>query len=235
MAKEWYLANKEKYEEDIKMFKDHHLQHICDGDEEASEYLHKLTAHVVQKPEEKMEILAVIIGAQGTGKTLIFTKIGEIFGKKLRHSISDMGEMFTRFNMDFMNKIWIIGEEATFHSKHQENNKLKKTITEKVTKFEPKYGKQVSKANYMFLIALSDRKWVLPISMAERRYFVVRTSDYYDGKFRNPDCQAHFRRLAAIDPKVLAYYYYNLDISTFNYRESPQTKEMRSPKNVYGC
>ena len=49
----------------IKMFL---LEIICNGDQEAYEYLIRYIAHALQKPSEKPVVMIILLGGQGIGK-----------------------------------------------------------------------------------------------------------------------------------------------------------------------
>jgi len=57
-----------------------HVSSLCDGEEPSINYLLGMMAHAIQKPEQKVRHMPILIGGQGSGKTTLCDILGRLVG-----------------------------------------------------------------------------------------------------------------------------------------------------------
>ncbi len=115
------------------------VDHIFTGAEkEAKTWFYRWCAYPLQYPGTKMFSSVAIHGIRhGTGKSLIGYTLGEIYGKNFTE-ISQM-DLHGSFNEWAENKQLVMGDDVTGSNKRQDADFLKKLITQKELRLNPKY------------------------------------------------------------------------------------------------
>lgn len=226
IAEKWQRENTEKCMKDIETWKKHIFVHICNEQTNESDFFNKLIATNIQTPEKKLQVVVVVRGGQGNGKSLVGQMLKKIYGQSA-HSISDIQKLTRKFNVAFENKVFIVGEEALFHGAAAENSKLKSLITDPILDIEPKGKESYTVDKYQLYIFLTNHEFVLPVGLGERRYFVIVTSDYWEGKDNSKEKKAYFKSILDIDPRSIAFFYYTMDLKGFEPYEVPRTQGLR--------
>ena len=142
-------------------------------------------AYQLKYPGTKLHTACVIIGhEQGTGKTLLATSIGKLFGRNF--SVVTQFELESQYTGWVQEKQFVLGEEITGSNKRQQSDRLKHLITSPSLivneKFVPAFELD-NKANFIFI---SNHINAFIIEPSDRRLFVVevvgtkRGSSFYD-------------------------------------------------------
>lgn len=115
------------------------LEHLFKGAEPgAMEWFVRWLAYPLKYPGTKMFSSAVIHGRRhGTGKSLVGYTLAEIYGKNFTEIKQD--DLHTNFNEWAENKQFVMGDDVTGSNKRQDNDVLKKLITQKMVRVNPKY------------------------------------------------------------------------------------------------
>ncbi len=208
--------------------KDFLLHIICAGDQTSFQYLIRFLAHMLQRPEEKPGIMIVLLGAQGTGKGAFFNLLRSVWPRTVLFT-PDVDQVIGGFNAALERHYIVCLDEAFFSGDKKAIERLKSLITEPVCRIEQKYQPSRTIDSYHRLFAASNHEHFANIERDDRRFLFLRVSNsrqqdraYFDLLFREIN-----------DPAVIAAMTYDLmqmDISQFNVRHRPRTKEHLNQK-----
>ena len=201
---------------------------ICNNDKTLYQYLIKYLAHMLQKPEEKPGIAIVMLSSEGCGKGTVFTLLNAIWGRSTLE-VADVGHVIGTFNAALERNYVICMDEALFKGDKASMERLKSLITEPHIRIEQKYQPSRTIDSYHRFFAASNSEHFATVSMGERRLLFLRISDqrkqdldYFDLIYR-----------AISDNTVISAMVHelvNMDLSKFNVRERPVTKEHLNQK-----
>ncbi|MBR1247526.1 hypothetical protein JQ609_11330 [Bradyrhizobium sp. AUGA SZCCT0169] len=153
-------------------FLDHMLNNMCGGDDDVFTYLLGWVADALWNPGP-CETAIVLIGPQGSGKSLWVQFITEFFGN---HAITldDPEQLTGKFNKHLQNKSLVFADEAFFAGNKKHAAKLKTIITRPDFLVEPK-GVDTFRAPKQFrLVMASNDEHVIQAERDDRRNLVLR-------------------------------------------------------------
>jgi hypothetical protein len=109
-------------------------------------FLLKLFANIIQNPDKKAEVAALIrdegdllTEGGGTGKNILIEIFGnQIIGEDYCIVVGDNKELYTNFNSLFEGKLLVFVEEACSKDNHSNNDNLKSRITSKKSNINKK-------------------------------------------------------------------------------------------------
>jgi hypothetical protein len=160
---------------------DHILHVIADGDQEKANYILDWCAHMVQRPWEKPGVALVLIGKQGTGKSLLTHIVMRVVGGQNTLITADGKRLFAQFNWHLADKVLIGAEEAFFAENRELSDQLKHLLTGDEIEVEHKFGQRMSIKSLHRMIMTSNHANVIEMSDDERRFFVCDVSDIRRG------------------------------------------------------
>jgi hypothetical protein len=206
-----------------------HMKTIwCNDDDASYQYLLNVLAHRFQRKQRKLGIAIVLMGAQGSGKGMLVTWIGEqIIGNHLFAYVNDIDSVTGKFNSRLAYKALTFCDECSnYGGAHRSNNKLKSLITETTIPVEPKGIDSFTVDDNNAYIIASNEERPVKVEQNDRRYFCLETSSDQVGN------KAYFDSLekAMNTPGVAdAFYNYLLrrDLSTWNPVPIPDTESRR--------
>jgi Family of unknown function (DUF5906) len=196
---------------------------ICDGDSGLFDYLIKYIAHMLQRPEEKPGIAIVMLSQEGCGKGSMFALLNAIWTRTTLE-VSDVDHVVGTFNGVLERNYIVCLDEALFRGNKAGMEKLKSLITEPNIHIEQKYQPARSIQSFHRFWAASNSDHFAQISQNERRLLFLRVSNKKKQDFAYFD--TYYK--AVSDPQVISALVHELssmDISTFNVRQRPSTKE----------
>ncbi len=204
------------------------LHVICDGDQRLCAYLFRYIAHMLQKPEEKPGIIIVMLGRQGTGKGVFFSLLRAIWSRTTL-LVQDVDQVLGRFNAALERHFVVCMDEALFSGDKKAIEHLKSLVTEPQCRIENKYQPGRNIDSYHRFFAASNNDHFAQVDQDDRRFLFLRISSARQG-----DSQ-YFTKLAKAiqDENVIGAMVHDLlqlDISKFNVRNRPKTKEHLSQK-----
>ncbi len=163
--------------EDIPFFHELIDEVICSGNEEWSLYLRGWLAHMVQFPKEKPGVAIVFRSdAQGVGKSRFAEYVGSLLGRHFR-TVTHGRHIHGNFNSHLKDTLMLFGDEAVWGGDRSTESILKQLITEPNMIIEMK-GKDVFEVrSYLRLMLATNSEWAAPVSLTDRRYFVLNVSD----------------------------------------------------------
>lgn len=189
------------------------VAHIFTGaDKEDMRWFLRWCAYPMQYPGTKLFTAAVIHGIKhGTGKSLIGYTLGRIYGKNFTEI--NQNSLHGGFNAWAEAKQLVMGDDVTGSNKRQDNDLLKKLITQRElrvnTKFMPEYVVPDC-VNYLFT---SNHPDAFFLENDDRRFFI------HEVLCKPLDEEFYMDYLLWLDtdgPGALFHYLLNLDIGEFN-------------------
>ena len=164
------------------------LRYLCSEEPNAEEihtWIIKWLAYPIQHPGAKMKSALVVHGPQGTGKSMFFEAIGEIYGDY--YILLNQGAIEDKFNADWSaRKLYVVADEIVARQEmHHIKNQLKTLITGQWIRVNPKNLIAYKERNHMNLVFLSNEKQPVAIEHDDRRHGVIWTppalaKSYYD-------------------------------------------------------
>ena len=201
---------------------------ICDRDRVACAYLFRYLAHMLQKPEEKPGIIIVMLGRQGTGKGVFFSLLRAIWGRTTL-LVQDVDQVLGRFNAALERHFVVCMDEAIFTGDKRAIEHLKSLVTEAQCRIENKYQPGRTIDSYHRFFAASNNDHFAHVDQDDRRFLFLRISSKHQVD------SVYFSKVAsAIQDKnvigAMVHDLLTLDITNFNFRTRPKTKEHLSQK-----
>lgn len=196
----------------------------ANGNASIYEYLLNFFAHLVQKPQQRMDTALIVRGRQGAGKGILVDFIGKkVLGNRWYAYIDKIGDLFKKFNAQFTNKLLTCVDETRTceKSRGEISDELKAIITRTQVNIERKGIDVISVSDYNNYIFLTNRDTPLPIEADDRRFFAFDASEKHIGDTE------YFAQLAASMTteagEAFFQYLVQRDISQWNPRVRPVT------------
>lgn len=200
---------------------DHIDNVICSGNTELSDYFHSWIAHIIQRPRVRGAPTLLLIGLQGSGKTIMSSLISCILGSNYCMDINDQSKLVQRFNGHLVNLAYAMLNEIQCYSGLAANDRLKSIQTDESHIIEFKHMKPFETKNYMHLMATSNHDFACRISPSDRRWVVCDVSPARIGDTKYFETlYMHTRENASL----LFRYYGSYDISDWDFRRIPLSK-----------
>ena len=153
----------------------HINENIAEGKEDIYNYILDWMADAVQNPIDLPGVAMVLRGGSGAGKGTLIKLFGMIFGNHYQH-VSNSRHVVGNFNSHLKDCLLLFADEAFFAGDKQHESPLKTIITEDTRQVEYK-GKDVLQfPNYTRLMMASNKSWVVPLEIDDRRFFILDVS-----------------------------------------------------------
>lgn len=214
-------------EGDCSLYLEHLRENICSGVDEWYQYLIHWMARCVQQPGQQGEVAVVLQGLKGSGKSLMATMFGHLFGRHFFHA-SDPSHVVGNFNAHLEDVVLLFADEAFFAGDRRQDQALKRIITEKTLTIEPKGFDKRQCQNYVHLVIASNDAHVVRATGDERRYFILKV---------NPKERTNKKYFKAIIDQMesggyeaLLHYLMSLDLRDFQVRSPPETDALKDQK-----
>ena len=194
---------------------------ICSGNTDWALYLWSWLAHMVQFPSEKPGVAVVLRSdAQGVGKSRFAEYVGSVLGRHYR-TVTHGRHIHGNFNSHLKDTLMLFGDEAVWGGDRSTESILKQLITEPSMIIEMK-GKDVFEVrSYLRLMLATNSEWAAPVSLTDRRYFVLDVSEAKRNDFD------FFRKLQHEQNnggrEALLQALMDFDLSYFEVRNIPET------------
>ena len=158
------------------LYYDHIRENIAENKEHIYNYILDWMADAVQNPIDLPGVSMVLRGGSGAGKGTLINLFGMIFGNHFQH-VSNSRHVVGNFNAHLKDCLLLFADEAFFAGDKQHESTLKTIITEDTRQVEYK-GKDVLQfPNYTRLMMASNKAWVVPLEIDDRRFFILDVSD----------------------------------------------------------
>jgi hypothetical protein len=202
-----------------------HVGHILDGDETAINFVLDFFAHLVQRPDQKMMFALLIIGSQGTGKSMLANFAQTLVGKDNTKVLGPMA-LVADHNEWAQEAQLAIVHELVGDKSRTAAARLKELITEDTIRVNPKGVSAYYVPNRFNFILLSNEDDAAKLDPDDRRYFVwkSRANQHSD--------PGYYRQLQAWfdgdGKKYVLHYLLERDLSRFEPFRAPPKTEARA-------
>ncbi len=200
---------------------------ICNGDENAYEYLIRFIAHALQKPEDKPGVMIVLLSGQGTGKGTLEIVLRRIWAATTL-MVSDVESVVGRFNARLERSFIVFMDEALFRGDGKSSDRLKSLVTAKHIQIEEKYQPERTIESHHRFIAASNQEHFNRTEYDDRRMCYLRVSERFKD---NPEYWSRVH--TAINNgeiEAMTHDLLTMDISDFNIRQRPASNELLNQK-----
>jgi hypothetical protein len=210
---------------------------ICSGIREHWEYLLNWLAFMFQQPRGPGQVVVVLRGKEGAGKSILCALLRRILGP---HGlmVSDPRHVLGNFNAHLRDLLFLEASEAFFAGDRAQANRMKALITDDSLVIEQKGVDSITVPNLLHIMMTSNEDWTVSAGPESRRFFVLDVSDGRVGD------AAYFKNLwkDVNDPGVgsaMLDYLLKRDLSDFDVRRFPVTDALigqraRSVTGVFG-
>ena len=164
---------------DVSIITNHILEAWCNGDEKLFGYVMMWFADIIQNPGNKPHTALLLIGGQGTGKSVICDVgmsaiLGGFYGKSAKRD-----DIVGKFNSMLVGKLLWLSEESLFAGDKMSMQVLKDRITSPTIDVEYKGVDKFQYPSYTRFIFTSNMEHAADLEHDDRRFVVLRTSDKY--------------------------------------------------------
>lgn len=186
----WHGLAIQSVEGDCSLLLAHMKEVLCAGSQSKFDYLLRWCAHLVQRPAELPGTAVVLRSGQGTGKNAFVGVFRRILGRHYLEVASPQ-LVYGRFNHHMLDALLVFANESVWNDQRTGRGALFARITDPIDTIEGKGENAFSIANYKRFIASSNKDWVVPRDMDDRRFFCLDVSDARKGD------SAYFKALFA--------------------------------------
>ena len=206
---------------------------LTNNEKECETYLLNYIADIFQHPDVN-PLIGVILRSkiQGVGKNSLVQILSKIMDFESIHSKylleGGMEDVIGVFSKDLSQKMLIAIDEVNSQQGFENNDKLKKFITEEKRKINEKNVKSYHESNWSRVFAFSNNNNPIKLEENDRRFVVFKAGKPKDRSFYN---KLHSYRT---NKKVLTYIYYqlmNIDLTEFDIKERVITKAYKDMQN----
>jgi len=145
---------------------------ICGGSEEIFQWVLHWYANIVREPMKKSMTSLVLIGKQGSGKSLSVGFFGRILGRGYTVVTKD-DHITGRFNKHLGTTLLLHSEEALFGGDKKHRGIIKSLITDEFNMIEPKGVDSKRVKNYLRLVLTSNEAQAAPAEANDRRFTII--------------------------------------------------------------
>lgn len=133
-------------------------------------YLKMWLAYGVQKPGAQIQVVLVISGPQGAGKSVFFSNYIKLFGK---HSVLLIKpkDLFARFGGTLLDDMVMVEVDEIDMSDARKADDLKGMIGADSRRREAKFGPMAHKRNWVNYIFTTNKRFCLPLESGHNRRF----------------------------------------------------------------
>lgn len=206
---------------DWSIVREHIHDVVCAGDPALFAYLIGWMCRLVQRPDLPGEVVPVLRGKQGAGKSVIGNALRRIFGQHAM-AVSSPRAVTGQFNAHLRDLVFLLANEAFFAGDRAAVSSLKALITDETLFVEQKGIDAVETPNYLHVLMTTNADWAVPVALDDRRFAV------FDVAASRVGDRAYFEALHAAvrDDAVLAAMLHDLlaeSLEGFEVRDIPAT------------
>lgn len=206
---------------DWTILRDHIHAVVCGGDDDLFDYFVGWMARLVQLPHRPGEVVPVLRGKQGAGKSVVGNAFRRIFGQHAL-AVSSPRAVTGQFNAHLRDLVFLLANEAFFAGDRASVSTLKALITDETLFIEQKGVDAVEVPNLLHVLMTTNSEWAVPVALDDRRFVVLDVSPHRIGD------RAYFHELhlAVNDDGVIAAMLHDLlaePLDGFEVRDIPST------------
>ena len=187
------------------------------------EYYLKCVAFKIQYPAKKHPYLFLLIGKEGTGKTMLMDAIGRVFGEHHFYSTTNPEDLFGTHAEGFVGKLWVNLNEVNGASTMGIQSKVKGAVSEDEMTVNAKYVRPRRAKNYAFMTWITNNynSFKMEAAARERRNVVAKGTDKYLTRWYNEQfwtrLNDHFRSPEFI--RCLYDYLNGMDLTGIDWKQ----------------
>lgn len=212
---------------DWSLIKSFLLDVICDGDQAAYDYLIRYIAHALQRPEDKPGVMIILIGGQGIGKGTLGRILQKIWSATYIQ-VNNIDAITGSFNAILERGYIVFMDEALFAGDRRSSDALKSIVTEPIIHINEKHQPARQIRSYHRIIAATNAAHFKNTDRDDRRDFTLRVSEAHKDDFAYWDALHHEIDHGGV--QAMAHDLLAIDLSGFNVRDKPNTKEFMEQK-----
>lgn len=200
---------------------------LCGGRESEYQYLIKYIAHALQKAWEKPRVMIILLGGQGVGKGTLSRVLRKIWSATFLQ-VNRIDQIVGDFNGSLERAYTVFLDEALFVGDRKHSDALKSLVTEQTISVNEKHQPARQITSYHRFFSATNAEHFKATDRDDRRDFVLRVSEHRKG-----DHDFWNALNAEIDGggvEACAHYLLNIDLSDFNVRAKPNTRELTEQK-----
>jgi hypothetical protein len=178
-----------EYFENTKVYT-HISKYLCDGDEVLYNYLLDVIAHMIQKPNEKLDQCILICSEQGNFKDGLYQFVKNLLNTDEKYSIvyNNIDDFLKSFNREQEGKLFIaineISEGSGDSTAFKRHNEIKGRITTQKIRVEKKGVDSYWVKDYSRVIAFSNHEKTMLVENSDRRFVFIKSNNEMCGNSR---------------------------------------------------
>ena len=225
----WHGFAVEEKEGDCRLFRWHLYQNVCQCNRQRYKYLLAWLADIVQNPGRKAGTAIVLVGKQGTGKSIVGDIMARLLGRHHRQ-VASLRFVTGRFNAHLKDCLFLQCDEAFFAGDPTAASTLKSLVTSPKLSIEFKGKEAIWIENLLRLLITSNALWVVPAGLEERRFatFEVGTDHMQDRAYFG----AIMEQIDDGGAEALLHFLKNHKYSRVDLSQLPQTTALRDQKEL---
>lgn len=208
---------------------DHIKNVICGNNDGYYEYYMNVITHSFQKPHIRTEVVPLLVGDQGCGKSILYEKflIPFVLGVKYSKTVDSI-EVVLEKHFNLSETLLLVFEEAMFAGHRKEYNALKHKVSGRQVIVNEKFKDIREVESYLNISMISNHDHPMPLDDGDRRYFPLRCDDTRKGSIE------YFNEMSKCFNKETGHAFYNYLMSRELVRitEPPITPLKRSIINA---
>jgi hypothetical protein len=214
---------------DWNLMKNHMFEVICASSQEHYDYLMDWMARLIQFPAQQGEVAVVLKGIEGTGKGILARALLYILGQH-GLAINHSKHLTGNFNAHLQDCVFLFADEAFYAGDRAHVGVLKALITEPTLTIEAKYANAIQAPNFIHLMMASNEDWVVPASIAARRFLVLLTAATKVGN--RTYFTAIQKQMETGGYEAMLYELQHRDLTDFNVRDVPDTDGLQEQRKL---
>lgn len=200
---------------------------LCGGRESEYQYLKKYLAHALQKPWEKPGVMIILLGGQGVGKGTFARVLQKIWSATFLQ-VNRIDQIVGDFNGSLERAYTVFLDEALFVGDRKHSDALKSLVTEQTISVNEKHQPARQITSFHRFFSATNAEHFKSTDRDDRRDFVLRVSEHRKGD--HAFWKAVTAEIEGSGVEAFAHYLLNLDLSDFNVRAKPNTRELTEQK-----
>lgn len=223
----WVEPTVEPLNVDWPTIHDYLLNVVAAGRVSIYDYLLDYFAHALQRSDEKPEVMIVLIGGQGLGKSSLFKLIRGVWSAN-SFQTSRIADVVGDFNSALERSYFVLLDEAVYHGDKKVIESMKSLVTEPVLTIQAKHQPQRQIQSFHRIVATTNHTRFGSVDSDDRRYLPLVVSSVKKGNvnFWNQLNDAFTND----ELKGFVHTLLKRDITKFHPRNRPETKELLKQK-----
>ena len=178
------------YTERADWIDDHWFKNLCNGDLETFIYVIRWISTLFHHPVPKIPVMIIFVCGEGSGKTIVWVKLGEMFGVHFWYSANPNRALKSQFNAYSEENQLTLFDELCWLGGDQSSASLKSLITEKMKVVEAKGKDQRLVSNWTNYVGITNADnmdgQVVPAKEGARRYVLIEGNPATEARSMEP-------------------------------------------------